>query len=43
MKDNAEMFVEMYNSGGKQANSYVEKGDHYQVEIKKDVLMTIIV
>lgn len=28
MKDNAEMFVEMYNSGGKQANSYVENVQH---------------
>lgn len=28
MKDNAEMFVEMYNSGGKQANSYAENVQH---------------
>ncbi len=28
MKDNAEMFVEMYNSGGKQADSYAENVQH---------------
>lgn len=28
IKDNAEMFVEMYNSGGKQADSYFENVQH---------------